>query len=140
MGAARPPIISGLAGSGVAGGMNNTRALDFSCNGANQPGIPGPAAATTNSSLGFGIVSNFVVSCWFKQNALMAAGANLGPRLFVLGGGAPADADAANSLGLKFQTAGQLYLQMDARHVPFPIYLQTNDWVFVAAVYDGRPL
>jgi beta-glucanase (GH16 family) len=127
----------GAAGSGVAGSMNVTRALDFSSNGTNQPGIPGPLAATTNATLGFGTVTNFVVSLWFKQNALMPTGANIGPRLFVLGGGTPSDAGAANSSGLKFQTAGQLYFQLGATAVPFPIYLQTNDWVFVAAVYDG---
>ena len=132
-----PADYHGAAGSSVAGWMNGTRALDFSSNGTNQPGIPGPLAATTNATLGFGTVTNFVVSLWFKQNALMPTGANIGPRLFVLGGGTPNDAGAANSIGLKFQTAGQLYFQLGATTVPFPIYLQTNDWVFVAAVYDG---
>jgi beta-glucanase (GH16 family) len=137
-GTGAPSDYHGAAGSGVAGGVsNNSRALDFSSNGTNQPGIPGPLAATTNATLGFGTVSNFAVSLWFKQNALMSNGANIGPRLFVLGGGAPADTDAANSIGLKFQTAGQLYFQLGATTVPFSIYLQTNDWVFVAAVYDG---
>ena len=132
-----PADYHGAAGSSVAGWMNGTRALDFSSNGTNQPGIPGPLAATTNATLGFGTVTNFVVSLWFKQNALMPTGANIGPRLFVLGGGTPNDAGAANSIGLKFQTAGQHYFQLGATTVPFPIYLQTNDWVFVAAVYDG---
>ena len=133
-----PADCHGAAGSGVAGTMNGTRAVDFSSNGANQPGMPGPLAVTTNANLGFGTVSNFVVSMWFKQNALMAAGANIGPRLFVLGGGAPADTDAANSIGLKFQTASQLYFQMDGFTVPFSTSLQTDNWVFVAAVYDGN--
>jgi beta-glucanase (GH16 family) len=133
-----PADYHGASGSGVAGTMNGTRALDFSSNGANQPGIPGPLAATTNANLGFGTVSNFTVSLWFKQNALMASGANIGPRLFVLGGGVPADTDAANSIGLKFQSAGQLYFQMNGLTVPFSINLQTNNWVFVAATYDGN--
>ena len=139
-GTGAPANYCGLAGSGVAGANNGSRALDFSCNGTNQPGIPGPVAATTNANLGFGNVTNFVVSCWFKQNALMAPGANIGPRLFVLGGGTPSDTGADNSLGLKFQTAGQLYLQLGATSVPFSINLQTNNWVFVAAVYDGSSL
>jgi hypothetical protein len=113
----------GAAGSGVAGVNNGSRALDFSSNGTNQPGIPGPLAATTNAALGFGTVSNFVVSLWFKQNALMANGANIGPRLFVLGGGTPSDAGETNSIGLKFQTAGQLYFQLGSTTVPFSIYL-----------------
>ena len=136
-GTGHPADYHGATGSGVAGTMNGTR-RSISPNGANQPGIPGPLAATTNVNLGFGAVSNFIVSLWFKQNALMAAGANIGPRLFVLGGGAPADTDAANSIGLKFQTAGQLYFQMHGITVPFSINLQTNTWVFVAAVYDGN--
>ena len=136
-GAGAPADYHGTAGSGVAGVSNGSRALDFSSNGTNQPGIPGPLAATTNAALGFGTVSNFAVSLWFKQNALMSNGANIGPRLFVLGGGTPSDAGEANSIGLKFQTAGQLYFQLGATTVPFSIYLQTNDWVFVAAVYDG---
>lgn len=128
----------GAAGSGVAGSMNQSRALDFTCNGTNQPAIPGPLAAATNTSLGFGVVSNFVVSLWFKQNALMTPGANIGPRLFTFGAGAPADTDATNSIGLKFQSSTQLYFQMNGFTVPFSIYLQTNNWVFVAAVYDGN--
>jgi beta-glucanase (GH16 family) len=133
-----PADCHGAAGSGVAGTMNRTRALDFSSNGANQPGMPGPLAATTNANLGFGTVSNFVVSMWFKQNALMGAGTNGGPCLFVLGAGAPADADAADSIGLKFQTASQLCFQIEGITVPFSTNLQTDNWVFVAAVYDGN--
>jgi beta-glucanase (GH16 family) len=132
-----PADYHGAAGSGVAGAVNGWRALDFSTNGVNQPGIPGPLAATTNASLGFGVVSNFTVSLWFKQNALMAPGASIGPRLFVLGGGSPVDTDAANSMGLMFQSASQLYFQMDGVTVPFSINPQTNTWVFIAAVYDG---
>ena len=139
-GTGAPADYHGPVGCGVAGANNGSRALDFSSNGANQPGIPGPGAATTNASLGFGNVTNFVVSCWFRQNALMATGANIGPRLFVLGGGAPDDTGASDSLGLKFQTASQLYFQLGAATVPFLINLQTNNWVFVAAVYDGATL
>lgn len=129
----------GALNSGVTGVLTGSRALDFSSNGANQPGIPGPLAAVTNANLGFGTVSNFVVSLWFKQNAMMAAGANIGPRLFVLGAGNPNDSGAANSIGLKFQTANQIYFQLGGvtASASFPTNLPTNAWLFVAAVYDG---
>src|ERR1019366_6403777 len=126
-GTGAPADAHGAVGSGVRGESNGSRALDFTSNGTNQPGIPGPLAATTNATLGFGTVTNFMVSLWFKQNALMSAGANIGPRLFVLGGGTPSDAGETNSIGLKFQTAGQLYFQLGATTVPFNINLQTNN-------------
>src|SRR5205085_4220152 len=96
---------------GVAGAITGSRALNFSSNTA-QPGQPGPLAAVTNSNLGFGTVSNFVVTLWFKQDSLMPG--NIGPRLFLLGAGAPADTGATNSVGFKFQTASQLYFQLGA--------------------------
>jgi len=133
----------GAAGSGVGGALNGNRALDFSSNGANQPGTPGPLAAATNAVLGFGSVSNFVVSLWIKQQAMMATGSNVGPRLFVLGAGAPSDTGAPNSLGLKFQTSSQLYFQLGGSITAvanFPSALPTNVWLFVAATYDGAKL
>ncbi|MDB6017150.1 MAG: hypothetical protein JWR19_1639 [Pedosphaera sp.] len=132
----------GAAGSGVAGASTGSRTLDFSINGANQPGNPGPLASTTNANLGFGSVSNFVVTLWFKQNALMAAGANLGPRLFVLGGGSPSDTGVANSLGLKFQTSNQVYFQLNGVTAIADLHgsVTTNTWVFLAATYSGTSL
>ena len=132
----------GVAGSGVAGAVNGNRALDFSSNGPNQPGNPGPLAAVTNASLGFGTITNFIATMWFKQNALMTPSNNIGPRLFVLGGGTPNDTGAANSIGLKFQTANQLYFQIGSTTVSanFPANLPTNTWLFVAAIYDGMNL
>jgi len=139
-GSGNPGDYHGALNSGVAGALTGNRALDFSSNGANQPGRPGPLAATTNVNLGFGTVSNFVVSLWFEQNAMMAPPpANIGPRLFVLGAGNPADSGATNSIGLKFQTANQLYFQLGdiTASAAFPQNLPTNAWLFVAAVYDG---
>lgn len=132
----------GTTGSGVAGAINGGRALDFTSNGTSQPGIPGPLAATTNTSLGFGLVSNFTVSFWFKQNGQMAAGANIGPRLFVLGSGTPADTGASNSLGVKLQAANQLYFQLGSTTAAASLAanLPTNVWLFLAAVYDGNNL
>jgi hypothetical protein len=129
----------GAANSGVAGAITGSRGLNFSSNAA-QPGQPGPLVAVTNSNLGFGTVSNFVVTMWFKQSSQMSG--NVGPRLFLLGTGTPADAGATNSLGLKFQTANQLYFQLGALTAlaTFPANLPTNIWLFVAAVYDGANL
>src|SRR5207245_1035602 len=112
--------------------------LDFSSNAA-QPGSPGPLAAVMNTSLGFGVVSNCVVSFWLKQNSSMAQGANIGPRLFVLGAGTPSDTGVADSIGFKFQTASQLYFQIGSVTAPatFPTNLPANAWLFIAAVYDG---
>ena len=125
----------GAANSGVA---TIGRSLNFSSGGA-QPVMPGPLAAVTNASLGFGTVSNFAVSLWFKQNALMANGANIGPRMFVLGAGAPTDSGAANSIGLKFQTWSQLYFQLagTTAMANFPTNLPANTWLYFAATYDG---
>src|SRR5882724_11445998 len=134
--------LHGVADSGVAGTVNGSRALDLSSNSA-QPGNPGPLAAVTNSgSLGFGVVGNFVVSLWFKQNGAMVAGGNIGPRLFVLGANAPGDTGAANSIGLKFQTANQLYFQIGSVTAPanFSDPLPINQWIFLAAVYDGATI
>jgi beta-glucanase (GH16 family) len=132
----------GAANSGVAGMLNGSRALDFTSNGSSQPGNPGPNAAATNANLGFGPVSNFVATVWFKQNAQMAAGANVGPRIYVMGAGTPGDTGATNSIGLKFQTASQLYFQLGSAiaSASFPANLPTNTWLFIAAVYDGANL
>jgi len=131
----------GAANSGVGGAQTGSRALDFSANTA-QPGTPGPLAAVTNSGLGFGVVSNFVVSFWMKQHTMMASGANIGPRVFVLGAGAPSDTGVADSIGLKFQTSSQLYFQIGGftAMATFPADLPSNTWLFVAATYDGSSL
>ena len=127
----------GAANSGVGSPASGSRALDFSSNGGSQPQNPGPVAAATNANLGFGMVSNFVVSLWFKQDALMSG--NIGPRLFVLGDGTPTDTGVANSIGVKFQMANQLYFQIGSTTVSagFANNLPTNQWIFIAATFDG---
>jgi hypothetical protein len=132
----------GATNSGAGNPASGNRALDFSSDGANQPGNPGPLAAVTNVSLGFGLLTNFVASLWFKQNAMMPTNGNVGPRLLVLGNGVPADTGAANSMGVKFQTANELYFQLGGATVSasFTNYLPTNVWIFIAAVYDGANL
>lgn len=145
----------GAAGSGVSGALNGNRALDFSSQ-TNQPGGSNPGAGTANgtgpvasitnsASLGFGTVTSFVATVWIKQNAMMAlsgGAANLGPRIFVLNAGAPVDSGgSANSIGLKFQLANQLYFQLGADTVTVgPVFsgnVPTNKWLFLAIVYDG---
>jgi hypothetical protein len=135
-GAGAPADYHGAANSGVSGAFLGGRALDFSSN-TSQPGQPGPVAAATNANLGLGVVSNFVVTLWFKQDALMSG--NIGPRLFLLGAGAPADTGATNSVGFKFQTASELYLQIGAitASAAFPTNLPANTWLFLAAAYNG---
>ncbi len=125
--------------------MDGNRALNFSSASTNQPINPGPLASGTSAGLGFGTVSNFMVSLWFKQKAMMATGANIGPRLFVLGAPgttAPVDSGSEGTIGLKFQTANQLYFQVGGitASASFPANLPTNTWVFIAAVYDGISL
>jgi len=137
--AGAPADFHGPAGSGVAGAATGNRALNFSSN-TSQPGQPGPLVASTNTSLGFGTVSNFVVTMWFKQDSLMSG--TIGPRLFLLGAGAPADTGAANSIGFKFQMANQLYFQMGGitASATFATNLPSNQWIFVAAAYDGQDI
>jgi hypothetical protein len=127
----------GASNSGVAGATTGSRALNFSSNTA-QPGQPGPVAAVTNANLGFGLVTNFVLSMWFKQDSMMSG--NIGPRLFLVGAGTPADTGATNSIGIKFQLANQLLFQMGtvSASATFATNLPLATWSFIAAVYDGE--
>ena len=127
----------GAANSGVAGLTNGNRALDFSSN--TGQGGNGPIAATTNASLGFGNVTNFVVTMWFKQSALMASGANIGPRMFVLGNSTNIDCGTANSIGMKFQDNSDLWFYVNTIQATasFGSSLPANTWIFVAMAYDG---
>ena len=138
-GAGVPADYHGTANSGVSGAFLGGRAVDFSSN-ISQPGQPGPGAAVTNANLGFGLVSNFVVTLWFKQDSLMSG--NTGARLFALGDPPPADTGATNSIGFKFQTASQLYFQLGAitASATFPTNLPANTWLFLAAAYDGAKI
>jgi hypothetical protein len=155
-GAGAPTDFHGAAGTGVEGGINGSRALNFS-NQTNQPGgsnpIAGtatgaaPIAALTNSpALGLGAVNAFVATIWIKQNALMALSGgdvNIGPRIWSINAGAPTvDAGGtANEISLKFQSASQLYFQFGADTVTvgpaFSSTIPTNKWLFLAVVYDG---
>ncbi len=125
----------GVVGSGVLGGFNATRALDFSIP-AGQGGA-GPVACATNTALGFGNITAFTATIWFKQDSLLPG--NIGQRIFLLG----ADAGLAdfggvvNSIALKFQTANQIYVGINTTatftgQATFAANLPTNKWLFIA--------
>lgn len=158
--------LHGAVGTGVTNTaeIDLSRAMDFTSavtpSQTNQP--VGNAADTTEnnavvavdigdttlgSNLGAGgVLNNFVISMWFKQKAMMPAGATIGPRLWILNAssgtaGGVDSGGSANSLGLKFQQNNQLYFQFGtdtttvgpALATPFP----TNKWLFIAITYDG---
>jgi len=144
----------GLVGSGVNGAINNNRAMTLTNgDGVTQPGNAtggGSGANAANyvqdasdTALGFGSISNFIVTMWVKQAYAMASGAGLvGPRLFILNSGAPAtDTAVANSIGVKFQQANELYLSINTGNPTLgPALannLPANQWLFFAWVYDG---
>ncbi len=129
----------GAPGSGVAGPAKANRALDFSS--AVGQGSNGPVAALTNASLGLGDVSAFTATIWFRARSRQAA--NIGPRVFLLGAtDTTSDTGGTNSIGLKFQTASCLHFQLNhiTAEADFVWSLPTNEWLFVAMVYDGASL
>jgi beta-galactosidase len=125
----------GATYSGVAGLTTGSRALNFSSN--TGQGGNGSIAATTNASLGFGNVTNFAVTMWFKQSVLLSN--TIGPRMFVLGNSTNIDCGTANSIGMKFQDASDLWFFVNTIQVTasFSSSLPISNWVFVAMVYDG---
>ncbi len=142
----------GAVGTGVEGLINGNRALTFtnqpSLTTSNQPGNPGPIATVINSTaLGFGTVTSFVATIWINQNLLMnlsGGNVNIGPRLWILNSGATAQDSGGNAttLGLKFQTASQLFFQWGTDvatvNAPNPAgNFPTNKWLFFAVTYDG---
>jgi beta-galactosidase len=130
-----PADYHGAANSGVAGMTMGSRALNFSANSGQ--GGSGSIAATTNVSLGFGAVSNFVATMWFKQSVQLSN--NIGPRMFVLGNSTNTDCDTANSIGMKFQDASDLWFFVNTNQATaaFGSSLPLNLWLFVAMAYDG---
>ncbi|HUA38129.1 MAG TPA: glycoside hydrolase family 2 TIM barrel-domain containing protein [Candidatus Sulfopaludibacter sp.] len=132
--------LHGAAGSGVAGLTNPNRALNLSLN-PNQGqtgGASGSFAAVTNSALGLGNVTNFVVTWWMKQ--LYYLPANYGPRMFILGSSLnDADSGTANSISMKWQDASDWYFYVNTVQATasFGSRPPTNSWMFVAMAYDG---
>ena len=130
--------LHGPANSGVAGVTNPNRALNLSMNpNQGSSGVSGNFATVTNSALGFGNVTNFVVTMWMRQ--LYYLPANIGPRMFILGNSTNTDCGTANSIGMKFQDAADLYFFVNTVQATasFGSSLPTNTWIFVAMAYDG---
>ena len=127
--------LHGAANSGVAGLTMGNRALNLSSN--SSQGASGNFVAATNSALGFGNITNFTLTMWFKQSVGLPA--NIGPRMFVLGNSTNTDCGTANSIGMKFQDAADLYFYVNTVQATaaFGSNLPTNSWIFVAMVYDG---
>jgi hypothetical protein len=126
-------------GRGVGGELLNDRALDLPC--PLGPGTNGPVAAVTNANLGFGNVKAFTATMWFKARTHPRG--SIGPRLFLLGAAdSTDDTGATNSIGIKFQTASRLHVQLGGvtTDANFVWSLPTNTWLFVAMVYDGKRL
>ncbi|MDB6017152.1 MAG: hypothetical protein JWR19_1641 [Pedosphaera sp.] len=130
----------GQANSGVS---RVNRALDFTSNTI-QAGNPGPMASRiASSALGFGVVTNFVVTEWFKASRLITPTANLSPRMFVIGTNGATDlASNPNTIAMKLNTFSQIQIQVG--NVAGQLYsanlaaaIPTNQWLFFAAVYDG---
>jgi fibronectin type 3 domain-containing protein len=127
--------LHGAANSGVAGLTNPNRALNLSAN--TGQGATGNFAAVTNSALGFGNVTNFVVTMWMKQSLLLAN--TTGGRMFILGNSTNSDAGTPNSISMKWQDNKDLYFFVNTVQATaaFSSILPTNSWIFVAMAYDG---
>ena len=129
-----PSNLHGAANSGVNGLATGNRALNLSTNTSH--GSSGAFAAITNSALGFGNVSSFVVTMWMKETLGMS-GNTLG-RMFLLGNSTNSDVGTANSIGMKWQSANLLYFYVNNVQCSATIPAgHTNGWIFVAMVYNG---
>jgi fibronectin type 3 domain-containing protein len=126
--------LHGAANSGVAGLSNPNRCLNLSSN--KTQGSTGNFAAVTNNNLGFGNVTNFVVTMWMKT--MPFTGNTLG-RMFLLGNSTNSDVATANSIGMKWQDTNHLYFYVNTTlaTATFASAIPTNTWLFVAMVYDG---
>ena len=128
-------------GSATSGVASSSKALDFTSNTA-QPGNPGPlASALAQPNLGFGVVTSFVASIWFKPQTFQAAQTTIGPRLFIVGTNGIGDDGAANSIALKYQNPNRMHFRIGTANptvnIVFPANVPTNVWLFIAAVYNG---
>ena len=137
--------LHGPAGSGVSGQLDNNRSLVLT-NGVYNASVAtnGPGAWVANSSTlasaPGGTITAFTVTEWFKSAVLPPANSLLG-RGFVLGAGNPADINAVNTIGMKWQQPNQWYVSIangnPTASAIFPANLPINTWLFMAIVYDG---
>jgi hypothetical protein len=142
-GAATPAAADyhGLDNSGVA---RIGRALDLSSNATQPTGGTGLGAYAFNDpNLGFGTLSNFVLTIWFKLDSFIVSPGNLSPQMFILGPNGTTAGGNANSLSMKLNTSSQVqYLLNNGAATTtvsanFSGSYPTNTWFFFAAVYDG---
>jgi hypothetical protein len=64
---------------------------------------------------------------------------NIGPRMFILGNSTNTDCGTANSIGMKFQDASNLWFFVNTIQATasFSPPLPVSSWIFIAMVYDG---
>ncbi len=137
--------LHGPPGSGISGQLDNNRSLVLT-NGSYvaSGGVNGPGAWAANSpalaAIPAGTITAFTATEWFKSSILPPASALLG-RMFVLGAGNPADINAANTIGMKWQNPNQWYVSIangnPTAQANFSANLPTNTWLFMGVVYDG---
>jgi hypothetical protein len=141
--------------------VNTTRALDMTTNtvftqGTTQPGNnsgggTGPLVSLDNdptlATLGDGVgnITNFTVSFWIKQRAMMAT-VNT-PRLWELTQGAVAGdwGGSANELSMQFQQTNEIYFALGTGgtgnatlDAVLASNLPVNQWIYFAVTYDGN--
>lgn len=137
--------LHGPPGSGISGQLDNNRSLVLT-NGSYvaSGGVNGPGAWAANSStlaaIPAGTITAFTATEWFKSSILPPANSLLG-RMFVLGAGNPADVNAVNTIGMKWQNPNQWYVSIangnPTAQANFSANLPTNTWLFMGVVYDG---
>jgi hypothetical protein len=136
-----PTDYHGLDNSGVA---TVGRALDFSSNTTQPTGGTGPLASDVNdANLGFGVISNFVITTWFKLDSFIVSPGNLSPQMFIFGPNGIVAGGDANSLSMKLNNPSQVQFQLNNGSATLNVNANsagtypTNLWLFFAAVYDG---
>jgi hypothetical protein len=130
----------GAPGSGVSG---LARALDFSsdANGgtANNMLLGALARSASQPNLGFGIVTSFTATVWFKLDSMFTNTLNRGGCVFLVGTNGVVDAGNTNCVSLQFFDPTQLQYKISTNTVgvAFGSRVPTNTWLFYAIVYDG---
>ena len=129
-----PQDYHGQLGSGVSG---VGRALDFATGSPGIMGGVGPLAyAVNDSTVNFGTLGSFTVTLWVKPSSPYT---NNFSRFFVLGPYGTTDNGQANSLGfLRFGGSLAAYVNTTGVLNSSPISGTVNQWIFVAATWDGQ--
>ncbi len=137
-----PTDLHGASGSGV---QNSGHSLDLSAafNAAGSV-VDGPIAqVTNNAALGsLGVVSNFTMTVWFKQDTTITNTSSRAGRLVMLGTNGVLDTttQTTNCIYLFYQNTNSIYARINNSTVSAPFYvnpLPSNVWMFAAVTYDG---